>query len=92
MDYSEWITLILSVFSIICSVFAFGFSVRTHRESVAHDRKQATLDAYNQLQEQVLDNLYSYKPSYIKEVAKDKYSEEYKIISTYIASIEHFCV
>ena len=85
-------TLLLSIFSLLCSFFALGFSVRTHRESVAHDRKQATLDAYNQLQEQVLDKLYTYKPAYIREIAKDKCSEEYKIISTYIARIEHFCV
>lgn len=70
------ISSILSIVSIICSVFAFGFFVRTHRESVAHDCKQATLDAYNQLQEQVLDKLYTYKSSHIKEIAKDKCSEE----------------
>ena len=31
MDYLEWIILTLSVLSIICFVFAFSFSVHTHR-------------------------------------------------------------
>ena len=56
------------------------------------DQRQATLDAYNQLQEQALDHLNHYRPSQISEIAKDPRSKEYKTVSSYIARIEHFCV
>lgn len=48
--------------------------------------------AYNQLQEQALDHLNYYMPAAIKEIAKDRRSEEYKKLSAYVARIEHFCV
>ena len=60
--------------------------------TAARDRQQATLDAYNQLQEQALDHLNLYRPSNIKEIVKDRRSEEYKKLSAYVARIEHFCV
>ena len=74
------------------SVIAAAFSLITYRKSIIHDRQQATLDAYNQLQEQALDHLNYYVPTQITEIAKDPRSEEYKKISAYIARIEHFCV
>ena len=69
-----------------------AFSWITYRKSIVHDRQQATLDAYNQLQEQALDQLNYYVPTQVAEIAKDPRSEEYKKISAYIARIEHFCV
>ena len=33
-----------------------------------------------------------YRPSNIKEIVKDRRSEEYKKLSAYVARIEHFCV
>ena len=74
------------------SVIAAAFSLITYRKSIIHDRQQATLDAYNQLQEQALDHLNYYVPTRVAEIAKDPRSEEYKKISAYIARIEHFCV
>lgn len=82
------VDLITIAFSVIAAIF----SLITYRKSVVHDRKQATLDAYNQLQEQALDHLNYYMPAAIKEIAKDRRSEEYKKLSAYVARIEHFCV
>ncbi|MBQ6719452.1 MAG: hypothetical protein IJN20_03760 [Oscillospiraceae bacterium] len=82
------VDLITIAFSVIAAVF----SLITYRNSIIHDRKQATLDAYNQLQEQALDHLNLYRPSNIKEIVKDRRSEEYKRLSAYVARIEHFCV
>ena len=82
----------LSLIAIILSVVSGGFSFYTFIWTTHRDRKQATLDAYNQLQEQALDHLNYYRPADIVEIAKNPRSEVYKKISTYIARIEHFCV
>lgn len=89
----------MEVFSIIASsasiVIAFAsviFSLVTYRKTVTHDRKQATLDTYNRLQNEVLDNLNAYTPSEIADIAEEPRSAEYKKLSGYIARIEHFCV
>ena len=82
------VDLITITFSVIAAIF----SLITYRNSIVHDRQKATLDAYNQLQEQALDHLNYYRPTEIIEIAKNPRSEEYKKISTYIARIEHFCV
>ena len=83
---------ILSIIAIVISVISGGFALYTFFWTAARDRQQATLDAYNQLQEQALDHLNYYMPAQIGEIAKDPRSEEYKKISAYIARIEHFCV
>lgn len=82
----------VDLISIGFSVIAAVFSLITYRKSIVHDRQQATLDAYNQLQEQALDHLNYYVPTQVAEIAKDPRSDEYKKISAYIARIEHFCV
>ena len=83
---------ILSIIAIVLSVISGGFAFYTFIWTASRDRKQATLDAYNQLQEQALDHLNLYRPSNIKEIVKDRRSEEYKKLSAYVARIEHFCV
>ena len=83
---------ILSIIAIVISVISGGFALYTFFWTAARDRQQATLDAYNQLQEQALDYLNLYRPSNIKEIVKDRRSEEYKRLSAYVARIEHFCV
>ena len=83
---------ILSIIAIVLSVISGGFSLYSFVWTARRDRKQATLDAYNQLQEQAFDKLNAYTPAAIREIAKDSKSEEYKTVSGYIARIEHFCV
>lgn len=83
---------IVDFITLFLSIIATVFSVVTYRNSIIHDRRQATLDAYNQLQEQALDHLNYYMPSEIVEIAKNPRSEEYKKVSSYVARVEHFCV
>ena len=83
---------ILSIIAIVLSVISGGFSLYSFVWTARRDRKQATLDAYNQLQEQAFDKLNTYAPAAIREIAKDSKSEQYKTVSGYIARIEHFCV
>ena len=67
----EVITLIVSIVSIILSVVSVVHSFFVYRQTVKHDKKQATLDAFNILQEQVLDKINLYSNSRIKEIAED---------------------
>ena len=84
--------VILSIIAIIISVISCGFTVYTFTWTAQRDKKQATLDAYNRLQNEAFDQLNLYMPARIKEISKHPTSEEYKEISGYIARIEHFCV
>ena len=86
------VEIVLSIIAIVISVISGGFACYTFIWTAGRDRKQATLVAYNQLQEQALDHLNYYMPAAIKEIAKDRRSEEYKKLSAYVARIEHFCV
>lgn len=83
---------ILSVIAIAISVISGGFALYTFCWTAARDRKQATLDAYNQLQEQALDHLNLYMPEQIRETVRQPKSEAYKQLSAYVARVEHFCV
>ena len=82
----------LSIAAFAVSLLSSAFALYTFIWTRQRDRKQATLEAYNRLQEQVLDHLNHYMPKDIEEIAKNVRSEEYKKISAYIARIEHFCV
>ena len=82
----------LSIIAIVLSIVSGIFSFYTFRWSVKHDRKQATLEAFNRLQSEVFDNLNKYSPSEIRDICTDTKSGEYKTISGYLARIEHFCV
>ena len=82
----------LSIISLVVSIITGGFALYTFFWTARRDRKQATLDAYNRLQEQALDHLNHYMPKAIEDIALHPRSDEYKTISAYIARIEHFCV
>ena len=83
---------ILAIVAIVISVISGLFSAFTYIKTMERDRKQATLDAYNSLQEQVFDRLNQYAPAEIREIAKDNHSNKYKEVSGLVARIEHFCV
>lgn len=82
----------LSIIAIVISLISGAFACYTFVWTRCRDRKQATLDAYNQLQVQALDCLNKYQPANVREIANDRRSEKYKELSSYIARIEHFCV
>ena len=83
---------ILSIAAILISVFSLAITLYTFIWTARRDRKQATLDAYNTLQNEVFDKLNLFKPSDIREIANHPTSKEYKKLSALIARIEHFCV
>lgn len=84
--------LIVAIVSGVIAVVSALFSVFTYHSTVVHDRKQATLEAYNRMQAEVFDSLNTYTPTEISDICEDTKSAEYKVLSGYLARIEHFCV
>ena len=84
--------MIMSVIALVISILSGGFALYSFIWTAQRDRKQATLDAYNNLQGEVFDKLNLLMPSDIREIAKDPKSAQYKEVSGYIARLEHFCV
>lgn len=77
--------LLLSVFSMIGSAIVYISGLR-------RERRTATLNAFNVLQEQVLDHLNLYTRKRVEEISASPRSEEYKLLSGYLARLEHFAV
>lgn len=86
------ITAVISAVSVMVSMVSVAVSAGTYFGAVKRNRRQATIDAYNRLQEQVFDPLNLYMPKEIVEYAKHPTDKQYKILSGYLARIEHFCV
>ncbi len=80
------------ILTIVFSLLAAAFSIGTYFKGLNHDKKQDTLNAFNQLQEQALDKLNLIPNAQMKLIASNPKSEEYKQVSTYLARLEHFCV
>lgn len=84
--------IILSLFSLVVAIFSLVYSCFVHKQTVEHDKNQATLDAFNVLQVQVLDELNGFTSANIKEISENIHAKEYKKISTLMARLEHFSV
>lgn len=84
--------IMLSAVAVALSLFSFVWSLFVHHRALVRERRQDTLDAFNVLQSQVLDELIKYKKNAIEEIAKHNTSEEYKKLSTLLARCNHFAV
>lgn len=60
--------LLLSIFAIIISFFSIVVSVAIYYQGVQREKKQATLDAFNILQEQAFDKLNQYTFAEIRAI------------------------
>lgn len=112
--------LLISTIAIIIALFSIIVSAAIYYKGVQREMKQATLDAFNVLQEQVFDKLNQYTFVEIREICnnwqqaieekrkkmkiddgelneKEKqkrkhYFSEYRVLSGYLARIEHFAL
>lgn len=82
----------LSIIALVISVISGGFALYSFFWTAQRDRKQATLDAYNTLQEQALDTLNEYTSTEIKRIIEEKNKNEYRELSKCLARLEHFSV
>lgn len=62
--------IVISIIAVLVSGATFLFTVMVTYHGEQREKKQATLDALNVLQEQVFDNLNTYTFGDIKEIAK----------------------
>ena len=83
---------VLSLLALIVSVISFSWSWWVHKKALVRERKQATLDAFNVFQCQVLDELSGYPRKEIEDIAEDPRSPDYKDVSKLLARCEHFAV
>ena len=92
MNTSDVIALLAFVLSVASGVY----TICVHRKEVERQKKQATLDAFNALQEQVLDELSVHRRIEFTQIAinrkKKEYKEQYDHIRTLLARIEHFSI
>lgn len=84
--------LYTSIFAVAISLLALAFSVLTYIMGLRRQRKQATLEAFDRLQNQALDKLNTYTKKQIAEIAQNPRTEEYKDLSALLARCEHFAV
>lgn len=82
----------ISFVSLGLSVLSMLTSVVTYLKGLRREKQNATLEAFNTLQEQVLDEINTYTKKRVKEISEAPGSEEYKTLSGYLARLEHFAV
>ena len=81
------VTMIAGIMTAVSVILAVVFYCKDKRRS----NKLATLEAYDRLQRDVLDELNRWKPQEIREAMENPRSEEYVRLSVLLARIEHFC-
>ncbi len=81
----EMLAILISAISLMLTIINFFWSIK-------HDRKKSTLEAYNQLQEQALDILNKYTKTQIENLKRSNKDNDYRIVSSCLARVEHFCV
>lgn len=81
----------IALFSAAISGISIWVSIDTYKKTVEHDKKQDTIEAFNRLQNEVLDKIVLTKKE-ARNIAAVVGSDEYKTLSKYLARIEHFCV
>lgn len=84
--------LYISLLSIAVAVISLVFAICTYIKGVIHNRKQSTLDAFNVLQEQALDELNNYTTKDIQQALDNNDKDTMKTINRCLARIEHFSV
>ena len=83
---------VISFISMLVALASIAFSISTYYLCSKRERKQATLEAYNKLQNEALDILNSYTKKMVAEIAENPRSPEYKELSALLARCEHFSV
>jgi len=97
MAYITDVASIFTPLALIIAIVELGITIFKNYKDKKHDKCKDTLDAYRELQRDVFDKLaVQYTQSRIKEVAEHYRTEsnrdDYYILGTYTAKIEHFCV
>ena len=89
MEIASFVTdIVTAVFTIIPIIFG----VFTYHKDVKRKAQQDTIEAYQQLQKDVLSNISKMKPKDVRCFAEKRTSEEYKQFTEYLMALECFCI
>lgn len=96
MDIS-FIVDLATIGSLIFAGLTLLFYFKQDKSKNKHDKCKDTLDAYNRLQSEAFDKLYTeYSKAKIADIVanyrKKEYIDEYRQLGLLLARIEHFCV
>lgn len=96
MDIS-FIVDLATVGSLIFAGLTLLFYFQQDKAKNKHDKCKDTLDAYNKLQAEVFDDLYTKYPKatitkIVENYRKAEFKDDYHQLGLYLARIEHFCV
>lgn len=84
----------LSIIAILVSAASLIFSIKQYKSEQARNRSEATIHAFDALQEQVFSQ-NGYKDLPVKsgvDYCNGKKSGEWRTATNYLSQIEHFCV
>ncbi len=93
----DYISMVASAGATIIAAIALFITCRAQKQSLLRERKQATIEAFNTLQEEVLDPMVNIKKSEAKLAAErhmesDGDKEIYDAFRVQIARLDHFAV
>ena len=93
----DYISMVASAGATIIAAIALFITCRAQKQSLLRERKQATIEAFNTLQSEVLDPLSNVKKSEAQLAAErhldfDDEREIYNAFRVQIARLEHFAV
>ena len=74
------------------TVITIIVAVITYVRDTKRKAQQDTIEAYNQLQDEVLLKISRLTPTEVREFSARKKSEEYKQFTEYLMKIECFCI
>lgn len=82
----------ISIVSLTVAVLGLVFSLISFFDCRKQQRKQATIDAFDKLQAESLDELNTFTAKKVAEISEDPRSPEYKYLSSLLARCDHFSV
>lgn len=80
-----YISFAFSIGSVVLSLITFVWTVK-------RDKKQATFDAFNRLQDEVFDKINHLSKTKVKEIAANPTKSEFTEYSQHLVRVEQFCI
>ena len=81
----------VSIIAIALSLISFVFTLISFTWTNNRDRKTATFDAFNHLQNEVFDKINMISKTDVKNITANPKDVKFTEYSQYLARIEHFC-
>ena len=83
---------LLSIVAIALSVISFVFALVSFIWTNCRDRKAATFETFNRLQDEVFDKINLLSKTDVKNIAEHSRDAKFTEYSQYLARVEQFCI